>query len=60
LALAAGTDAGEQVLRQIFDSLDQQRLANLDGLLNAIEPGDCGSPVRPAHRIVSAKRSGRS
>jgi hypothetical protein len=36
LALAAETAAGEQVLGQIFGSLDQERLADLNGLLDAI------------------------
>jgi DNA-binding MarR family transcriptional regulator len=38
-ALAAGTAAGEQVLQQIFGSLDHERLADLDSLLDAVETG---------------------
>ncbi|RCG33169.1 MarR family transcriptional regulator [Sphaerisporangium album] len=36
-ALAAGTAAGERVLRQIFGGLDQKDLANLHGLLDSVE-----------------------
>ena len=38
-ALAAGTTAGEQVLQQIFGSLDQRHLAHLNTLLDTIETG---------------------
>jgi hypothetical protein len=37
--LAAGAAAGEHVLRQIFGSLDQKRLANLNNSLDTIEIG---------------------
>jgi DNA-binding MarR family transcriptional regulator len=36
-ALAAGTAAGQQVLRRIFGSLDQQQQSDLAELLNSIE-----------------------
>ena len=38
-ALAAGTTAGEQVLQQIFGSLDQRHLAHLNTLLDTSETG---------------------
>jgi DNA-binding MarR family transcriptional regulator len=37
VALAAGTTAGEHVLRRIFGTLDHQQLASLNELLNTIE-----------------------
>ena len=36
-ALVASTNAGEQVLRRIFGTLDRKQLASLDELLEAIE-----------------------
>lgn len=38
-ALAAGTAAGEEALRQIFDGLDQDQLADLDSVLGVIDAG---------------------
>ena len=52
-ALAAGTAAGEHVLQQIFGSLDQKRLANLETLLGAVESGI-------ANAAKSTSRSRRS
>ncbi|MFF1629291.1 MULTISPECIES: MarR family winged helix-turn-helix transcriptional regulator [unclassified Streptomyces] len=38
-ALAAGTAAGERILREVFGAMGPERLADLDGLLDAIEAG---------------------
>ncbi|MEV7345785.1 MarR family winged helix-turn-helix transcriptional regulator [Streptomyces sp. NPDC093544] len=47
-ALAAGTAAGEHVLREIFGAMGDDRLADLDGLLDAIEAAM--SPTAPDTR----------
>ncbi|MFJ2175137.1 MarR family winged helix-turn-helix transcriptional regulator [Streptomyces sp. NPDC087851] len=38
-ALAAGTAAGEQVLREVFGAMGREELANLDQLLDALQAG---------------------
>ncbi|WP_425833477.1 MarR family winged helix-turn-helix transcriptional regulator [Streptomyces fractus] len=41
-ALAAGTAAGERVLRRVFGAMDQDRLATLTRLLDDLESGVSG------------------
>ncbi|MFJ5227792.1 MarR family winged helix-turn-helix transcriptional regulator [Streptomyces sp. NPDC088400] len=38
-ALAAGTAAGEQVLREVFGAMGREQLADLDQLLDALQAG---------------------
>ncbi|QIY68288.2 MarR family winged helix-turn-helix transcriptional regulator [Streptomyces sp. RLB1-33] len=42
-ALAAGTAAGEQVLREAFGAMGAERLGNLDQLLDALRAGLSGA-----------------
>jgi DNA-binding MarR family transcriptional regulator len=42
-ALAAGTAAGEQVLREVFGAMGAERLGNLDQLLDALRAGLSGA-----------------
>ncbi|MFJ1609982.1 MarR family winged helix-turn-helix transcriptional regulator [Streptomyces sp. NPDC088253] len=42
-ALAAGTAAGEQVLREVFGAMGVEQLGNLDQLLDALRAGLSGA-----------------
>jgi DNA-binding MarR family transcriptional regulator len=50
-ALAAGTAAGEYILREIFGAMGAEQLAGLDKLLDAIDAGmSAAAPDTPSHQ----------